>query len=59
VRQGLFKAEAIRALVQDSQTIGRNARRVWNIFVLDVWLQVHLRPAAPRETLSELLGAYV
>ena len=59
VKQGLFKAEAVRALVQDSQTVSRNARRVWNLFVLDVWLQVHLRPSAPRETLSELLGAYV
>jgi asparagine synthase (glutamine-hydrolysing) len=59
VKQGLFKADAVRALVQDSQTAGRNARRVWNLFVLDVWLQVHNRPAPPKETLSELLGAYV
>jgi asparagine synthase (glutamine-hydrolysing) len=56
VKQGLLKADGVRALVQDSQTASRNARRVWNLFVLDVWLQVHKRPAPPRETLSELLG---
>ena len=58
VKQGLFNAEAIRALVQDAPTAGRFARRVWNLFVLDVWLQVHRRPAPPRETLSNLLMAY-
>jgi asparagine synthase (glutamine-hydrolysing) len=58
VKQGLFKAAAIRALVQDAPTAGRFARRVWNLFVLDVWLQVHRRPAPPRETLSDLLVAY-
>jgi asparagine synthase (glutamine-hydrolysing) len=59
VRQGWFKPESVRALVGDPETAGRNARRVWNLFVLDVWLQVHRRPSPPRESLSELLGAYV
>ncbi len=58
VRLGLFKPEAVRALVQNPETSSRNARRVWNLFVLDVWLQVHLRSSRPSETLSELLGAY-
>jgi hypothetical protein len=56
VKQGWLKPEAVRALTGDSQTASRNARRIWNLFVLDVWLQVHKRPAPPRETLSELLG---
>ncbi len=56
VKEGLLKAEGVRGLVQDQQTISRNARRVWNLFVLDVWLQVHKRLEPPRETLSELLG---
>jgi asparagine synthase (glutamine-hydrolysing) len=58
VKLGLFKPEAVRALVQNPETASRNARRVWNLFVLDIWLQVHLRPSRPSETLSELLGAY-
>ena len=55
---GMFNPAAVRALVQDPQTAGRFARRVWNLFVLDVWLQVHRRPTPPRETLSELMGVY-
>jgi asparagine synthase (glutamine-hydrolysing) len=58
VKQGLFKPEGVREFVQDAETAGRHARRVWNMFVLDVWLQVHRRPEPPKETLSELLGAY-
>jgi asparagine synthase (glutamine-hydrolysing) len=58
VKQGLFNPAAVRQLVHDPQTAGRFARRVWNLFVLDVWLQVHRRPAPPRETLSELMGVY-
>ncbi len=58
VKQELFRPDAIRALVQDAPTAGRYARRVWNLFVLDIWLQVHRRLAPPRETLLELLGAY-
>jgi asparagine synthase (glutamine-hydrolysing) len=58
VKQGLFKAEAVRALVQDAPTAGRYARRVWNLFVLDVWLQIHRRPEPPVETLSNLSLAY-
>ena len=56
---GVDVSERIRALVQDPETVSRNARRVWNLFMLDVWLQVHRRGAAPSETLSELLGACV
>lgn len=56
VKKGLFKAEAIRELVQDPHAVSRHARRVWNLFVLDVWLQVHNRPTPPTETLSELMG---
>ncbi len=55
-KQGMFNPRAIRAMVQEAATTGRFARRVWNLFVLEVWLQVHQRPAAPQETLSELLG---
>jgi len=56
VKQGLLKAEGVRSLVENPQAASRNARRVWNLFVLDVWLQVHKRPSAPQESLSELLG---
>ena len=59
VKEGLFKADAIRELVRDPQTVSRHARRVWNLFVLDVWLQVHNRLTPPTETLSELLGQAV
>jgi len=59
VKRGLFNPEAIRTLVHDPETVSRNARRVWNLLMLDVWLQVHRRGAAPSETLSELLGATV
>jgi asparagine synthase (glutamine-hydrolysing) len=55
-RQGLFAPHRIRELVQDAQTAGKFARRVWNLFVLDVWLQINRRLAAPQESLSELLG---
>lgn len=58
VKEGLFKPDAIRELVQDAATAGRFARRVWNLFVLDIWLQIHRRTAPPRETLSDLLVAY-
>jgi len=58
VKQGLFDAEGVRAFVQNPLTAGRQARRVWNMFVLEIWLQVHRRPSPPRETLSELVGAY-
>jgi asparagine synthase (glutamine-hydrolysing) len=55
-KQGLFDPRGIRAMVQDAPTAGRFARRVWNLFVLDIWLQVNRRSAPPQETLSELLG---
>jgi asparagine synthase (glutamine-hydrolysing) len=58
VKQGLFDAEGVREFVQNPLTAGRQARRVWNMFVLEIWLQVHRRPSPPRETLSELVGAY-
>ncbi len=56
VREGLFRAEGIRPFVEDPDMVSRNARRVWNLFVLDVWLQVHARNSPPRETLSDLLA---
>jgi len=55
---GLFNSGAVRGMVQSAQTAGRFARRVWSLFVLDIWLQVHRRLTPPRETLSELLGVY-
>jgi asparagine synthase (glutamine-hydrolysing) len=55
-KQGLFNPRGIRALVQDASTAGKFARRAWNLFVLDVWLQVNRRLSPPQETLSELLG---
>jgi asparagine synthase (glutamine-hydrolysing) len=58
-KQGLFDPHGIKALVPDAITASRFARRVWNLFVLDVWLQVHGRASAPHETLSELLGVRV
>jgi asparagine synthase (glutamine-hydrolysing) len=56
---GLVNPKGVRALVQDPQTVSRFARRAWNLFVLDVWLQVNERPCAPQETLSELLGVRI
>ena len=53
---GLVNPRAVKALVEDPQTAGKFARRVWNLFVLDIWLQVNRRQSAPTETLSELLG---
>jgi asparagine synthase (glutamine-hydrolysing) len=55
-KQGLFDPRGIKAMVQDAQTAGKFARRVWNLFVLDLWLQINRRLAPPQETLSELLG---
>ena len=55
-KQGLFNPRGIRALVHDVHTTGRFARRIWNMFVLDVWLQVNRRASAQQESLSELLG---
>jgi asparagine synthase (glutamine-hydrolysing) len=55
-KRGLFNPKSIRAMVQDPLVASRYARQVWNLVVLDVWLQVHQRPAAPQETLSELMG---
>lgn len=58
-KMGLFNPRGVAALVADAQTAGRYARRVWNLFVLDVWLQVNRRPSAPQESLFELLGVAV
>jgi len=55
-KSGMFNPRGIKNLVQDPNTAGRFARRVWNLFVLDIWLQVNRRLSAPQETLSELLG---
>lgn len=55
-KQGLFNPRAVRALVQNQETASRFARRVWNLFILDIWLQVHRRLSAPKETLSDLLS---
>ncbi len=55
-KQGLFNPRGIRAIVQDAHTAGKFARRAWNLFILDIWLQVNKRPSSPQETLSELLG---
>jgi asparagine synthase (glutamine-hydrolysing) len=54
VRKGLFDPRGIKTLVADAETASRSARRVWNLFVLDIWLQVNSRATAPRETLSDL-----
>ena len=56
MKQGLLNPKSVRAMVEEPSVAGRFASRVWNLVVLDVWLQVHQRPAAPRETLSELIG---
>jgi asparagine synthase (glutamine-hydrolysing) len=56
VREGLFDPRGIRALVSDPNTAAKSARRVWNLFVLDIWLQVNRRASAPQETLSDLLA---
>ena len=58
-KQALFNPRAISALVQDAATAGKFARRVWNLFVLEVWLQVNRRLSAPQETLSQLLEVAV
>ena len=55
-KSGMFSPRGIRNLVQDPNTAGKFGRRVWNLFVLDIWLQVNRRLSAPQETLSELLG---
>jgi asparagine synthase (glutamine-hydrolysing) len=56
VREGLFDPRGIRALVSDPNTAAKFARRVWNLFVLDIWLQINRRASAPQETLSDLLA---
>jgi asparagine synthase (glutamine-hydrolysing) len=58
-KQGLLRGDAVRELVQEPRTASRFARRVWNLLVLEVWLQVHGRLTPPRETLSELFEVLV
>ena len=56
VKEGLFDRRGVKGLVSDPDTAGRFARRVWNLFVLDTWLQVNRRASVPQETLSDLLA---
>ncbi len=55
VEQGWVKREPLAGMVATPQLASVNARRLWNLLILEVWLNVHLRTTAPSESLLDLL----
>ena len=55
VKSGLMSAAGVQALTATPETCRRNARKVWNLLVLEVWMRVRRRRSAPTETTEELL----
>ncbi|MBV8729516.1 MAG: hypothetical protein JO336_06880, partial [Acidobacteriia bacterium] len=58
VREKLIDPAAIRALVESPQAIFRNARRLWNLLVLEVWLSVRRELVPPTVSLRDLVSVY-
>jgi len=58
VREKLIDPAAIRALVESPQAIFRNARRLWNLLVLEVWLSVRRELVPPTISLRDLVSVY-
>jgi asparagine synthase (glutamine-hydrolysing) len=55
VREGLISPSAVRSLVSSREGASSRARRVWSLLILEVWLRLRGRAAAPQESLTELL----
>ncbi len=58
VAEGLVSKTAVRSLVSSRERASAQARRVWSLLILEVWLRVRSRSSPPRETLTELLGSH-
>ena len=56
VKEGLFRAAAVRALVSSPEAAANFARGVWSLLVLEVWMHVRRRSSAPAESCMDLLG---
>ena len=55
VEQGWVKREPLAALIATPEAASVNARRLWILLILEVWLNVHQRTSPPSESLVELL----
>jgi asparagine synthase (glutamine-hydrolysing) len=59
VRESLIRPAAVRALVESPAAIFANARRLWNLLILDVWLSVKGHLSAPSASLRDLILVHV
>jgi len=59
VKERLATKESLCRLVASPAQAALHARRVWSLFVLEVWLRLRGVPAPPRESLGEMLTAPV
>ncbi len=57
-RENVISSAAVRALVESPATIFANARRLWNLLILEVWLSVRGHLSAPAASLRDLLLVY-
>ena len=54
VREHLVKASGVRDLVRTPAAISANARRIWNLLILEVWLNVRRCVSPPSASLRDL-----
>ncbi|HLG98188.1 MAG TPA: asparagine synthase (glutamine-hydrolyzing) [Bryobacteraceae bacterium] len=57
VEQGWVKRQPVADLVATPQTASVNARRLWILLVLEVWLSIHRRQESPAESLVDVVCA--
>ncbi len=54
-RLGWFDPQALRAMTASPEAARDAGRRLWNVFILELWLRVRHRLTPPRESVTEIL----
>jgi len=54
VRENLIRPAAVRSLTESPAAIFANARRLWNLLILEVWLALRRTLSAPSVSLQDL-----
>lgn len=55
VKQGLLRGSGVRGMVSSPEIAQNQARRVWNLLILETWLRVHKLETPPGESLLEVV----
>ena len=55
VKQGLLRGSGVRGMVSSPEIAQNQARRAWNLLILETWLRVHKLETPPGESLLEVV----